>query len=66
MAKTAEERAIDEKISVLRDFYVVDDKNEVEYRSILKKAIAAEPGCDIYLVLDRAARKMIDGRLGVI
>ena len=66
MAKTVEERAIAEKLSVLRDFYIVDDANEAEFYSILKEAIDARPGGDIYLTLDRAARKLIDERLGAI
>ena len=66
MAKSVADRAITEKLGVLRDFCVVNDNNEEEYRSILKKAIDARPGGDIYLALDRVARKLIDGRLGVV
>lgn len=66
MAKTVEECAIQEKLGVLRDFYIVDDNNVEEYHTILRNAINARPGGDIYLALDRAARKLIDARLGVI
>ena len=66
MAISVKERAIREKLIVLRDFYIVDDSNESEYRSILQKAVDASPNGDVYMVLDRAARKLIDGRLGVI
>lgn len=64
MAKTIVESAITEKLGVLRDFYIVDDKNVDEITSILRDAISARPGGDIYLALDRAARKLIDARLG--
>lgn len=62
----AKERAIREKLGVLRDFYIVDDGNESEYRDILQKAIDARPNGDVEMILDRTARKLIDGRLGVI
>ena len=65
MAKSIVESAITEKLGVLRDFYIVDDNNEEEYRTILRNAINARPGGDIYLTLDRTARKLIDARLGV-
>lgn len=66
MAKRVVERAIDEKLGVLRDFCIVDDRNEDEIASILRKAVDARPGGDIYLTIDRAARKLIDARLGVV
>ena len=66
MAISAKERAIREKLGVLRDFYIVDDNNEAEYRAILQKAIDERPNGDVDMVLDRTARKLIDGRLGVI
>ena len=66
MAISAKERAIREKLGVLRDFYIVDDNNEAEYRVILQKAIDERPNGDVDMILDRTARKLIDGRLGVI
>lgn len=66
MAKSVAESAIKEKLGVLRDFYIVDDNNADEIASILREAVDARPGGDIYLTLDRAARKLIDARLGVV
>lgn len=66
MAMTETERAVREKLGVLRDFYIVDDNNIDEYRAILEDAIEAHPGGNVDAILDRTARKLIDKRLGAV
>jgi len=59
------DEAIDEKIQVLKDFYVINNRKEEEsVRAKLKQALANEPRRDPYIVLDRVARVMILERLG--
>lgn len=59
------DEAIEEKIQVLKDFYVINNrKQEESVRAKLKQALANEPRRDPYIVLDRVARVMILERLG--
>lgn len=59
------DEAIEEKIQVLKDFYVINNrKQEESVRSKLKQALANEPRRDPYIVLDRVARTMILEKLG--
>lgn len=64
--KRTPEQAVREKMKVLREFFVVDDDN---YDSIYKELlgrVCMHPEYDFDRVLDRAARTMIDDRLGRI
>lgn len=57
-------QALKNKIRVLRDFYIVDDDNEEEYRNLLIDAVAKYPGRDYELILDKTATAIIMNRLG--
>lgn len=57
------DRAIDEKLRVLRDFCIVNRDNEEEYRKVLLNAILKEPDTHFDIVLDRVARKMIGEKM---
>lgn len=58
-----DQQAVDAKIQVLRDFYIVDDDNEDEIRNILEQALKAEPHKDRDVILDREAKKLIEEKL---
>ena len=58
--KTLVERAIDEKMKVLEEFYIVNDHNEKTIRDRLTAAVKAEPDKDYDVVLDRVAKKFIE------
>lgn len=58
------ERAIEDKLQVLRDFYIVDNKNEEEYRKVLLLAVHDDPNTQFDIVLDRVAKRMIAEKLG--
>lgn len=60
--KITVEEAIANKIQVLREFKVVNRKNEKETVDILKQAIKNHPGRDIEIVLDQAAFDIIHQR----
>jgi hypothetical protein len=57
------DQAINEKIKVLREFYIVDDHNEEAIRQKLIKAVKAEPNKNFDIILDRVAHTMIMNRL---
>ena len=61
--KPSVKEAINAKMKVLREFYVVDDSNEREIRGELKAAVNAHPGRDYELVLDQVAHTMIMEKL---
>lgn len=58
------ERAIEEKLQVLRDFYIVNRGNEEEYRKVLLNAVLKEPDTHFDIILDRVAKKMIGEKFG--
>ena len=58
------EQAVEEKMRVLKDFYVVDQNNADDIRRRLKLAIADEPNTDFDIVLDRVAKTLIAKRFG--
>lgn len=58
------QKAIDEKIKVLREFCVVDTRNEDAVRERLEKAIAERPDAHFDTVVDRIAKQMIAEKLG--
>lgn len=59
------DEAIEEKIQVLKDFYVINNREqEKSVRAKLREALVKEPRRDPYIVLDRVARTMILERLG--
>lgn len=57
-------QAIDEKIKVLKEFYVVDKDNEHIVRERLEKAVADHPDEDFDRIIDRVAWQMIEQKLG--
>lgn len=57
-------KAIEEKLKVLKEFCVVDTRNEATIRERLEKAVAERPDMHFDLVLDRTARRMINEKLG--
>ena len=61
--KPSVKRAVDEKMRVLREFCVVNDKNAEQIRQKLLNAIVSESDHDYEMVLDRHARKLIAEKL---
>lgn len=57
-------KAIDDKMKVLREFCVVDRRNEQQIEQMLIDAINANPERDYEIVLDQVARALIKKRLG--
>ena len=55
--------AVDAKMRVLRDFKIVNSKNEDEYRAILTNALDGVAPEDRELVLDRLARPWIQEKI---
>ena len=58
-----QERAIEEKLQVLRDFCIVDRTNEEDIRRRLKLAVADEPNTHYDIILDRIAKTMISEKM---
>ena len=58
------DKAIENKLQVLKDFYIIDNRNEDEYRKVLSSAVKKEPDTHFDIVLDRVAKKLISERLG--
>lgn len=56
-------QVINEKIRVLRDFCIVDDKNENSVRNKLLAEINNNPDKDPDIIADRIARRMISDKL---
>ena len=63
--KPSLKQAVSSKMRVLRDFYIVDDKNKNEYKKILLNAVAKYPNRDYEIVLDQTAAKIISERFDV-
>lgn len=57
------DRAIEDKLQVLRDFCIVDRGNEEEYRKVLLNAILKEPDTHFDIILDRVAKKLIGEKM---
>lgn len=57
--KITVDEAVRNKLRVLRQFEIVNQKNKKEIESILRDAIARHPGRDIEIVLDQAAFDII-------
>lgn len=57
------EQIVEEKIQVLRDFYIVDDRNEEEIRTLLTDAVNAEPNRDPDFIVDKVAKNLIADKL---
>ena len=55
---------VNEKLHILQDFGVVNSKNYGEIRNDLLKAIKQNPDRDPQVVLDRAARPIINAAFG--
>lgn len=58
------DQAIQQKLKVLRGFYIVNNENEEEYRKVLLLAVQDEPNTHYDIVLDRVARRLIAEKLG--
>ena len=58
------DQAIKEKMKVLREFYVVNGRNEAQIKQQLIDAVNNEPNKHFDIVLDRVARDMITNVLG--
>jgi hypothetical protein len=54
---------VNEKMRVLKEFYIVDDDNRDEIRAYLEAALAQYPNRDPAVVLDHAARTLIKNKL---
>lgn len=57
-------QAIEEKIRVLKDFYIVDKSNEEPVRAQMQAELDKRPEVDFDIVLDRFAKKLIGKKLG--
>ena len=55
-------QAVNEKLRILRDFCIVDDKNKREYKGILLEAVSKYPNRDYEVVLDQAVAKILTER----
>lgn len=61
--KPTPKQAVNEKMRVLREFYVIDNKNADEVKAMLEGAIRESPNRDYEIVLDQVARKLISNKL---
>ena len=61
--KPSVKQAIASKMKVLREFYIVDSSNAKEIQLYLYAEVNAHPGRDYELVLDSAAKKLIEKKL---
>lgn len=57
------EKAIKEKLQVLRDFGIVDDDNEKNLRNEMERVIAARPNTHFDRILDRFATDLYRQKL---
>lgn len=57
------EKAIKEKLQVLRDFGIVDDDSEEHLRNEMERAIAAHPNTHFDRILDRFATDLYRQKL---
>ena len=57
------EKAIKEKLQVLRDFGIVDDDNEESLRNEMERAIVAHPNIHFDRILDRFATDLYRQKL---
>lgn len=61
--KPTPKQAVNEKLRVLRDFYIVDDTNKKEYKKLLLDEVAKYPHRDPEIVLDQLASILIMKKL---
>lgn len=59
----SEKRIVNEKLQVLRDFCIVDNRNEDEFRRMFISAIHENPQNSPEAVVDRLAKKLIAEKL---
>lgn len=57
-------QAINEKIKVLKDFYIVDKRNEESIRAQMQAELDKRPDVEFDRVLDSFAKKLIGEKLG--
>jgi predicted metal-dependent hydrolase len=61
--KPTPEQAVEAKLQVLEDFYIVDNQNRDSMERMLKQAIKDHPDRDYEIVLDEVAKKLIMEKL---
>lgn len=61
--KPSLKQAVSGKLQVLRDFYIVDDRNRKKFKQILLDAVAKYPNRDYEIVLDQTAAQIISDYL---
>lgn len=57
------DKAIDNKIRVLKDFCIVNKGNEEDIRRRLKLAVADDPHTHFDVVIDRVAKQLISEKV---
>ena len=57
------ETVVEEKIRILRDFYIVDDTNEKDIRMEFRTELRKNAGKDLDIVADRLAKRYISEKL---
>ena len=62
--KRGVKEVINEKIKVLKDFYIVDKRNEETVRAQMKAEIERRSDVDFDRVLDSFAKKLISEKFG--
>ena len=60
--KPSVKEALNEKMKVIKELYIVDKNNEQEIREQLQAEINAHPEKDYEQVLDTVARTLIDSK----
>lgn len=59
----SDKQAVEAKLQILRDFYIVDHDNQQEISDLLFAAIKANADKDRDRILDREAKKLIEQKL---
>lgn len=62
-AKQTVKQVIDEKMKILREFYVMDDDNQEDIKQKLQDAVDAHPDKDYERILERVTHTMIMEKL---
>ena len=62
--KRGVKEAINEKIKVLKEFYIVDKRNEAAVRAQMQAEIERRPDVDLDRILDSFAANLINKKLG--
>lgn len=62
---SAKETMVNNKIKILRDFCIVNEKNKQQVEMYLVSALSQNPHRNPQTVLDRAARSLILGKITI-